>query len=1014
MEETTNIKTNSQLHEEIKSLQVRIAELEKSESRYKVSENLLQKSELQQKAILNSIPDIAWLKNKESKFIAVNIPFAQACGKKPEELCGKNDLDIWPKNLAEKYRADDAEVIETRKRKCVEEQLEDAKGKLSWIETIKTPVFDANGDVIGTVGIARDISERKKYEERLREARAELEIRVMVRTAELAKANEDLRREIRDRQKSDLALVDSEKKHRSIFQNAPVCIWEEDFSQLKRKFLDLSEQGVTDFRDYIDKNPGFLQEAAESIRIVDVNNTTLKVFGAKDKSELKKSLSVIIPPEGQQAFKEAVIAFAQGKAFFESECVNKNLKGNLINLYLSMVIPQDIEGAKSVIVTMADISKLKLAEVKAFEASDRFKNMFDNSIQGMLLADAKSRKIILSNTAMQEMLGYSAEELKQMQIDDIHPKENVQEIVKKFEKLSARQLVNTEDIPIKRRDGSIAHTHIASSNITVDGRLCMLGTFNDITNRIERDVLIKQEKDRFMELFNSISSGVIVYKASDDSRDFIITDFNHSAELIEGVKREKVIGKKVTKIFPAAKKSGILDDLRKVWETNQALSLPATLYIDEKRAGWRENYIYKLPSGEIVMVYNDVTKHKQIESELIESNKKLKELALTDYLTGLFNYHFLQEAIEAEFDRAKRYAALLTVIMIDIDYFKSINDVYGHQFGDLVLKQFAKQMKMMVRRYDLVIRHGGEEFVIISPGIGKKQGLALAQRILDAMSLYHFGDKKHSVKLKISLSVVSYPEDRVAKGMALINLSAQILNKAKELGGNRVCSSKDVKRLKQESSPKTKTSDIKVLQNKIDKLTMKSKQGLVEAIVAFAKTIELKDHYTGEHVENTVRYTVGICKKLNLPEEETELIKQAAILHDLGKIGISEKILLKKGRLTKEEFEEIKMHPQIAADILRPIQSLQGLIPLVFYHHERWDGKGYPSGIKGEEIPIGSRIIAVADVYQALTSDRPYRKAFKQDKAIKIIKEGAGSQFDPQIVDIFLKILQKKSKSSRK
>jgi len=129
-------------------------------------------------------------------------------------------------------------------------------------------------------------------------------------------------------------------------------------------------------------------------------------------------------------------------------------------------------------------------------------------------------------------------------------------------------------------------------------------------------------------------------------------------------------------------------------------------------------------------------------------------------------------------------------------------------------------------------------------------------------------------------------------------------------------------------------------------------------------------------------------------------------LHDLGKIGVSEKILLKKSKLTKREFEEIKKHPQIGADILRPIQFLRNIIPLVFYHHEKWDGSGYPSGIKGEEIPIGVRIIAIADVYQALTSDRPYRKAYKKEKAIAILKKGSGCQFDPRITGIFLRILQ--------
>jgi HD-GYP domain-containing protein (c-di-GMP phosphodiesterase class II) len=205
----------------------------------------------------------------------------------------------------------------------------------------------------------------------------------------------------------------------------------------------------------------------------------------------------------------------------------------------------------------------------------------------------------------------------------------------------------------------------------------------------------------------------------------------------------------------------------------------------------------------------------------------------------------------------------------------------------------------------------------------------------------------------------------------------------------------------------SETNDIKFLKKKIDNLTKRGRQGLIESIFAFAKTIELKDHYTGEHAENTVRYSTQIATALNLPDDEIENIRQASTLHDLGKIGISDKILLKKAKLTKKEFDEIKKHPQIAADIIRPIQFMHDIIPLVLYHHERWDGKGYPTGLKGEEIPIGARIIAIADVYQALTSNRPYRKAFSVDKALGMIKKGAGTQFDPRIVDIFLRIIKK-------
>ncbi len=394
-----------------------------------------------------------------------------------------------------------------------------------------------------------------------------------------------------------------------------------------------------------------------------------------------------------------------------------------------------------------------------------------------------------------------------------------------------------------------------------------------------------------------------------------------------------------------------------------------------------------------------------IERKRVE--ERLKKLALKDTLTGLYNHQYLKEIIEPEFYRARRYAHALSVIMLDIDYFKSVNDLYGHDFGDIVLKQFAEYLRKTVRKYDTVIRFGGEEFIIISPSVEMPRAQMMAQRILDAAGLYNFGNKEHLVKLKLSVAVSSYPDGKIGRGMDLVNAADRILAKVKEAGGNKVFSEYEISGKKSVIPKGVELTDVRFLKEKIEKLNRSGKQSLMEFISAFAKTIELKDHYTGEHVENTVHYSTELAKKLHLAQEDIDNIREASVLHDLGKIGVSDKILLKKSKLTKKETEMIKRHPQIAADIIRPIQFMHDIIPLILYHHERWDGKGYPAGLKGEEIPVGARIIAVADVYQALTSNRPYRKAFPKKDAVKMIKKGAGTQFDPNIADIFLRMITK-------
>lgn len=180
----------------------------------------------------------------------------------------------------------------------------------------------------------------------------------------------------------------------------------------------------------------------------------------------------------------------------------------------------------------------------------------------------------------------------------------------------------------------------------------------------------------------------------------------------------------------------------------------------------------------------------------------------------------------------------------------------------------------------------------------------------------------------------------------------------------------------------------------------------LKTIRAFALAVEAKDEYTHGHSENVMKYTMIIAKYLGLPDHELELVKYAGLLHDIGKIGISEAILNKANKLTTQEFNEIKRHPELGAKIIADVPFLKSLVPLVLYHHEYYSGDGYPSGISGTDIPFGARILSVADAYEAMTSNRPYRKALSQEIAVGILEKERGRQFDPSIVDAFMEIIQ--------
>lgn len=402
----------------------------------------------------------------------------------------------------------------------------------------------------------------------------------------------------------------------------------------------------------------------------------------------------------------------------------------------------------------------------------------------------------------------------------------------------------------------------------------------------------------------------------------------------------------------------------------------------------------------------DVTGRKELEQEREELLKKLKELSLKDMVTESYNHKYLIERLTAELLRARRYDLPVSLIMIDIDYFNSVNDLYGHVYGDGILREFVQYLKSFSRGTDVVTRYGGEEFVIILLDTDRHSAAEFTQRLLSDIEKHTFDPEGKKIKLTISVGIVNFPEDdaNLTEPSGFLHLAQKALSFAKEKGGARFFA---FKVSPQEGAlPKEDTKEsVENLKQKLSKMEKKMRRAFLESIYAFAKTIEAKDYHTSAHCEDIVALVTEIGKKLNLSEDEMENLKHAAMLHDLGKIGIPDEILLKKGKLNEEEYAVIKRHPQIGAEIIRPIHFLQDIIPIILHHHEWFDGSGYVAGLKGKEIPLSSRIIAVADVYNALISDRPYRKAYSRLEAIEIIRQGSGTQFDPQIVEIFLQIV---------
>ncbi len=410
--------------------------------------------------------------------------------------------------------------------------------------------------------------------------------------------------------------------------------------------------------------------------------------------------------------------------------------------------------------------------------------------------------------------------------------------------------------------------------------------------------------------------------------------------------------------------------------------------------------------GELKISIKRAYKLKRLAEENLYLLDRFKEMSIKDPHTGLYNYRYLGERLKKELERARRHQTPLSIAMIDIDYFKSVNDLYGHNFGNAVLKDFSKFLVGFVRTTDTVIRYSGEEFVIMMPDTTRDGAIMMMRRMLDAISRYVFDPSSKRVRLNVSGGIWTLKKDDFSStASSVMHAVDRAVRKAKELGGNRleIHAERSSSFFSEEDMQQDRS--VKDFQKKISQMQKRANRSVIESIYALAKTIDAKHNSISEHAEDMVAIVENMGNELALPNNMVEKMKHATLLHDLGKIGVPDKILGKEGPLTPEEYEIVRKHPQIGAEIVRSIHTLEGVSQIILNHHERYNGLGYPAGLKGEEIPMPARIIAIVDVYQALTSARSYNRIYSKQEALEIIKESSGSEFDPDIVRVFLEIM---------
>jgi len=368
--------------------------------------------------------------------------------------------------------------------------------------------------------------------------------------------------------------------------------------------------------------------------------------------------------------------------------------------------------------------------------------------------------------------------------------------------------------------------------------------------------------------------------------------------------------------------------------------------------------------------------------------------ATYDRLTGVANRQSLLAALFAEVERATRYGRPLSLAFVDIDHFKTVNDTYGHAVGDVVLRGVAQTISANLRASDMIGRYGGEEFMLILTETDIEEGAVLTEKLRTLVGRQRFAVEGASeIAVTISIGIAGGAGNKLRMDTLVRDADAAMYS-AKSLGRNQtyVFAEPDddarVPRAPISAAGRARAVEI-------------GQRAREAATAALASVLAPMPHYRGQPSALIASIVVTIGRQLQLSDTEIDRLRVAALLHDVGKVAVPEEILEKPTALTSSEWRTVVQHPRIGQVILEQAAALKDAVPIILHHHERYAGHGYPFGLRANEIPLGARIVAIADAYDAMINDRPYKRAISHEGAIAELRRHAGTQFDPELVELF-------------
>jgi len=749
--------------------------------------------------------------------------------------------------------------------------------------------------------------------------------------------------EITDRKQAEASQKESEEKAR------------EAQSFLQAAF-DNSQAGIA-IADAPDGKLRYVNKAGLLIR----DKSSEEIVKGIDVHQYVSSWNML-HPDGTPYMEDEVPltrAVLYGETSSEEFMIRRDNNEDRIVLAKAAPIKDAENNIKAGIVVFLDTTEKRHDEEKLKRQNEVMESLFKVLPVGVFMVDAVDGKPLLANEMAKDLLGIGIlPDANQKNLAEVYkarkkgcigpyPTEEMP-IVKGMEGKESY----VDDMVVERPDGTEALLEIYGTNITDEkGKTwASLVTFSDITERKRIELSLRESEKLFRTSFESATVGGAMV-----AKDGAFIEVNDKACEIWGYGREELLRLKFTDI---TFKEDLVESIDLI---TKLLSGLAKNYTMEKRYVKKDgSIIWGLVSVSAIRDDNDEFEYFlayiQNITEMKESENSLKYMSYHDHLTGLHNRRYFEE----ELSRLEaKMIVPLTIIMGDINGLKIVNDSFGHAVGDDYLKKASDIIKTTCRASDTVVRLGGDEFAVILPNSDSSEAIEIIDRIKNITAETKLG----AIELSISF------------GFATKEIEKQSVLETVISAENNMYTHKTYER----SSMRSKTIDIIM-----NTLFEKSKREL-------------------QHSKRVSAICESIASQMNYSRDEINQIKTAGLLHDIGKIGIKESILNKDGCLDNEEWIEIRRHPEAGWRILSTTIEFQEIAKFAQSHHERFDGSGYPNGLKGEEIPIQARIIAIADAYDAMTSERSYRKAISHEKAIEEIKRCSGTYFDPAIVDVFVR-----------